>query len=137
MIYCEICKNKMKPNGSNIPKKLLIPVCKPQCLVEFLQKHKNKLQNKNNSKEVKIKIDYGVHNYRSNVEEEVVEHFKLNNIEFYYENVIIYDNEYIYIPDFYLPEFKIFLEVKSGHKQGLIKVKHFHKKGVPIFITWL
>lgn len=78
--------------------------------------------------------------FHSRYEESVAKFFIKEGIEYEYENYMFPINGTVYIPDFYLPKYKCFIEVKGfygiGSKNKLIAFRNEYKSVKLITIPW-
>lgn len=86
------------------------------------------------------RINLGGHQFRSSWEAYICVLFWASNIQFRYETKRYYlpNTDLSYLPDFYLPEYKVFIEVKGYYKEkDKIKTLYFKQYYTPrlIFIT--
>lgn len=114
-MFCEICNKKLFFIGY---KKYAIKVCSIECLGKYI-KTLPMIPRKANP--FNIYVNSLFNGFKSDLEEEVAYNLSKQGIKFYYEPYIFQYNSIIYIPDFYLPEKNLFLEIKGRHKLNIKK----------------
>lgn len=125
---CKVCKSKYELNTFNRDvEQWLIDVCCIQCLIEWLKclaKDERIVNNK--------LLNPTLRPFQSLTEELI---FKKLSLYFnvLYEPYILKINKSIYIPDFYIVDKNIFIEVKGG-KHRITKFKKFAKT-YPLYIV--
>lgn len=126
-MICRYCKNDFKVNtyGKNILH-YIPPVCSLYCLYQYI----NTLPNKPKRY---YTVVTKVRPFQSRLEEIFYNTFK-KYWTLYYEPYILNQGNTIYIPDFYIKEKDLFIEVKGQHR-GLNKFKKFARE-YPILIVF-
>lgn len=119
MTKCKICNKKISQLKH---KSYILPVCSVECLGEYLKEipKLHKFQNQFN-----VSVNFLQKNFKSELEEEVAYYLKKQGIKFYYEPYIFQYNSIVYIPDFFIPEKNLFLEIKGKHKLNIYKFLTF------------
>lgn len=119
MTKCEICNKKISQLKY---KSYILPVCSVECLGKYLKEipKLHKFQNQFN-----VSVNFLRKNFKSELEEEVAYYLKKQGIKFYYEPYIFQYNSTVYIPDFFIPEKNLFLEIKGKHKLNIYKFLTF------------
>lgn len=126
---CKVCNREYKVNtmGRDLDDRL-IQACNIDCLIKFI---------KNMDKAPELTDGYfinpKVRPFQSTLEEALF-YILSNYFEIYYERYILKrpESKSIYVPDFYIKDKNIFIEVKGG-KHRITKFKKFAKY-YPLYI---
>jgi len=146
---CCICDNNLVHLNNNDPKHVLrINVCSLSCFLDFLSAHNNLLPLKRKSNYTTlVKYNTKKNTFKSNLEKITAQKLQSCNINYEYEPYLALSNihnvkyskyksyQSCYLPDFYLPEYGIFLEAK-----GVLRSKDYKKiiifsQSYPIYIV--
>ena len=75
--------------------------------------------------------------FRSHIEKRVADFFTANDIHYIFEGVSLMYRRKMYLPDFYLPNYKVFVEIKDTiwEQSAYTKFKTFQKRVPLILIT--
>lgn len=126
---CKICNLTYTPRRFwRDVRKWSIDVCSLNCLQLWLQQQP--------VKEFDPSICYKTETTRpfQSHSEEVIFHRLSKNFEVYYEPYIFVSARHTYIPDLYIKDKNLFIELK-GNTQRITKFKHFARK-YPIYILF-
>lgn len=111
-------------------------VCSSECLLKWIKQHKNK---KPRHKYKHRKIDGGI--FKSNYEIGVAKFLQNNKISFEYETVGFFLNDCSYTPDFFIPLYDCFLEVKglwhTGTKKKLKQFRKLYPETSLLVVPWV
>lgn len=137
MIFeCKVCGKTYGVTSRSYKNSLLYPnTCSKECFLEFLHDQQGK-----NLKEVFSKRLYLVETYpKSGYEEEFKRFLTDNGVKHVYEPYKIeLPSGKIYIPDFYIPYAKVFIEVKGVWESGAYpKVVEYRKTfgdAIPLYL---
>jgi len=129
-------------------------VCSPQCVIRWAVKYFNSIDIKSVKGVHKLNA-YSNFSKRSQYENRVAQFLNMNNINWEYEEYGFYLNAKIglgsistdsskcltYTPDFYLPEYNCFLEVKGVWMVGQKKKMRLFREQYPnvklLVVSWL
>jgi len=117
--------------------KYALNVCSIDCFKEYLNKTKNfrpdlkDIMNNNNKLKYNCyeNMTSNLQNFRSEAEELFAVKMYEHKIKFEYESYSLVYRKIMYLPDFYLPEYKVFIEIKDGvwEAGAFNKVRTFNK----------
>jgi len=111
---CIICGNNIVINSFKGMSKTYIP-CSFECFIELCKRYGTPISE---SKDLKIKKNTDIKIYRSELEKEFAEYAKSVGLQVYFEPYIFIKNikgqTRYYLPDFYLPEYGTFIEIKGS-----------------------
>lgn len=127
---CKVCNTKYELDTFNRDvEPWLIDVCCVQCLIEWIKCLAKVESNINNKLQNPI-----IRPFQSLLEELLFKKLHLH-FNILYEPYILKQNKSIYIPDFYIVDKNIFIEVKGG-RHRISKFKKFAKH-YPLYIVML
>ena len=119
-------------------------VCSVKCLKDYLERRiiiskgiTEELLNGKKVDGVEAFENINTGEYRSKIEKRVADFFTENNLHFVFESVSLLYRKKMYLPDFYLPEYYTFVEIKDTvwEQSAYTKFKTFQKRVPLILIT--
>ena len=125
VVTCQNCKKNWLMSNREL--QLLfygeLPVCSSKCLVQFIQ---NSPKTEENNSYCSHTGDLGGNiwseivrmMFKSRFEAKIAEILYENQIKFEYEQYLFHVGTTVYVPDLYLPEYDMFLEVKGAWGVG-------------------
>lgn len=115
-------------------------VCSAECLKKYLlmnKKYNSMDEMRGRIKGVEIFYNITTGDFRSKIEMDVAKFFIDNNIDYEFEEAALMYRKRMYLPDFYLPQYSVFVEIKDSvwEAYAYTKFKTFEKRVPLILIT--
>lgn len=125
MIKCKVCNSRIKLKNWKFDK-YSIPVCSEECFVKFI----NKIRHRGYI--VKPMVASKL-NFKSELERIAYRNIK-KYFEVMYEPFSFTMGRTVYVPDFYLPKFNVFIEVKGDNITRLSKIIKANDNHIKLFV---